>query len=429
VSRRRRRQLGAPLGPHPRLMVAGFVAGGLLVLAGVAVASALSRSQHGLDATVASRVSNPASSHLTASKPARSAVAPLPAGAALPAGAVVAMDMLSPQVGVAIAHIPAGTDDGGRSYLAQTADGGSHWQVSGSLPATMTPSQTYQVAMAFTSPRDGYVTLLSSRRTIFTGDRGRTWSAVKLPGQPTGLYLAGTSLWITTDLCTAGSRPPPLCPTDLARLRVGQLTPAAVVPIPAAGPVLGSAVHSTTFQATLLARIGAAAAIVAEGQEGLPVSLLQTQDAGRSWTVLYNPCGRLDVAGLAHPTAQHWILYCNLSGGMNQGTSQLWTTADAGLEWQLVAEASETGPPRGNIGAGIAGDLSLSGNGRILWLLGAVGGIADSTDGGQQWQSQNINTGGYDGRIVTAGASGAWLPLPGVGIYRTLTGATWALLP
>jgi len=361
-----------------------------------------------------------------AAAPARVA---LSAGAALPSRAVVAVDMLSPQVGVGIAHLPASSEHGGRSYLALTADGGSHWQVSGSLPRLMVPSQTYQVAMAFISPDEGYVTLLGANRAVFTDDAGRTWSPVKLPGRPTGLDLVGRSLWVTTDLCPARFIPTPLCPTDLVTLRAGQLSP-TVLPIPAMGPVLSSpAVRSKTFQATLLARIGIAAGIAAEGQEGLPVSLLQTRDAGRSWTLLQNPCDRLDVIGLVHPTAQHWILYCNLDGGMNQGTNQMWDTTDAGRHWHLTAEGSETGAHIGNIGAGMSGDLTLSGNGRIIWLLGAVGGITESTDGGHHWDSQNIDTGGYDGRIVTVGATGGWLALPGIGIYRTLNGATWTLLP
>lgn len=77
----------------------------------------------------------------------------------LPAATVLAMDMISPRVGIAIAYVPAGPDRQKRSYLTRTIDGGSRWQLSGALPAAMTPSQTYEVAVAFSAPDLGYVSL------------------------------------------------------------------------------------------------------------------------------------------------------------------------------------------------------------------------------------------------------------------------------
>jgi photosystem II stability/assembly factor-like uncharacterized protein len=85
-------------------------------------------------------------------------------------------------------------------------------------------------------------------------------------------------------------------------------------------------------------------------------------------------------------------------------------------------------PNLGNIGAEMAFDLTLSDNGRVLWLLGAVGGVASSTDGGSKWTRAGIATGGYGTRLVTAGPTSAWLPLPGYGLYRTTNGTTWTKL-
>ena len=76
----------------------------------------------------------------------------------------------------------------------------------------------------------------------------------------------------------------------------------------------------------------------------------------------------------------------------------------------------------------MAFDLTISGNGRVLWLLGAVGGVESSTDGGGDWTGARINTGGYDTALGTAGLTDAWLPLPGYGLYRTSNGTTWAKL-
>ena len=114
---------------------------------------------------------------------------------------------------------------------------------------------------------------------------------------------------------------------------------------------------------------------------------------------------------------------------MNQGRTVLYTTADQGTNWTLVAEGSPEGPNRGALEPEMAFDLTISGNGHVLWLLGAVGGIESSSDGGSDWTTvAGIATGGYGTRLVTAGLTDAWLPLPGYGLYRTTNGTTWIKL-
>ncbi len=131
--------------------------------------------------------------------------------------------------------------------------------------------------------------------------------------------------------------------------------------------------------------------------------------------------------GLVASTA-HWYLYCQLDGGMNQGRTVLYATTDQGSNWTLAAEGSPEGPDRGKIGPEMAFDLTISGNGHVLWLLGTVGGIESSIDGGSDWTVASIATGGYGTRLATAGPTSAWLPLPGYGLYRTTSGTTWIKL-
>jgi hypothetical protein len=414
------------------------VLGGIVVLAVVAGSLAIAGTQSssqttsrdGSSKTTSTLHPRTVSAASAAGRPRRAdRIDPLPMpGASLPARTVVTMEMFTARAGVAVAYVKAGPGHKGRSYLAQSVDGARAWQVTGSLPAAMTVSQSYQVVMAFTTPRDGYLSVLGSERTAFTGDGGRHWSPVKLPGHPTGLNVADGWLWVTTDLCPKGSTPPPLCPTELVSVRVGHLAPARSEPIPARGPVRTSVPASKTFEATLRSRLGRTGGVFSEGQEGGPTSLLETTDAGRTWTLVHDPCGHLDVVGLVRPTARHWILYCNLDGGMNQGTNRIWDSTNAGTRWDLKAAGSETGPPVGNIGPGINSDAALSGDGRILWLLGAVTGVTESVDGGHHWRFQPLTTGGYNGTIVTAGTTDAWLSLPGVGIYRTINNEAWKLL-
>ena len=95
--------------------------------------------------------------------------------------------------------------------------------------------------------------------------------------------------------------------------------------------------------------------------------------------------------GLVAPSRTHWYLYCQLDGGMNQGRTALFATTDRGTNWTLIAEGSPEGPNRGTSGAEMVLDLTISGNGRVLWLLGAVDGVASSTDGGRSWTTVAVS--------------------------------------
>jgi hypothetical protein len=281
--------------------------------------------------------------------------------------------------------------------------------------------------MAFSSATTGYVSVLASSRLAFTQDGGRSWSTVRSSGQATAVILQGRSLWVTSQHCPSRSSNPSLCPTMLATYVVGQPAPTTIEAIPTEGPITTGAVHSDAFQATVLTRRGNEA-LASEGQQGLPVSILRTIDAGRSWTLVDNPCGDLGVTGLVQGGPAQWYLYCSLDGGMHQGTNQLWATIDRGAHWTLNGEGAVQGPALGNIGSVMSDDLTASGNGDVLWTLGSVGGLGYSTDGGHAWGGVGLPTGGYPAAIATAGGTEAWLPLPSVGLYRTLDGTRWTRL-
>jgi len=237
------------------------------------------------------------------------------------------------------------------------------------------------------------------------------------------MSLEGQSLWIISDFCPA-TTPNGLCSSRLLTYQPGQLSPTSDLPIPPEGEVAGGS-SARTREATLLDRLGLSRAVVEEGSDGSPTSLLATSDSGRHWTALADPCGRITPTGLVAPRTSLWILYCQLDGGMHQGWNRLYTTDNQGTSWTLVAEGTVQGPQVGNIGPVVASDLTLSGNGRILWLLGSVFGVLSSTDGGFDWSGARVETGGYHSQVVAAGATSAWLPLPGTGLYRTSNGAIW----
>ena len=169
-----------------------------------------------------------------------------------------------------------------------------------------------------------------------------------------------------------------------------------------------------------------ASAVVEEGSEGSPSSLLLTSDSGENWKVLSNPCEGLIPAGLVAITSAHWGLYCVLDGGMEQGRTRLYTTSDKGKTWVLIAEGNVEGPNRGNIGAEMAFDLTLSGNGRVLWLLGVAGG-AQQTDGAATGHVPD-SEGQLRHQACRRRTHQCLAPLPGYGLYRTTNGTTWTEL-
>lgn len=373
------------------------------------------------------------------SPPARTAptalAATLGVGSAVSTADVLTLQMFTVDDGVAVACVPAAVSRScftwppahGRDYLVATRDGGTSWTVTGPLPASVHPEQSYDVQVAFSTPSAGYVQSTDPDATLFTSDAGRTWSALRTDGRPKAISLEGQALWIISDFCPA-TTPYPLCPSRLLTYAPGHLAPTSELPIPTEGIAAAPGISATTREATLLDRLGPSSAVVEEGSEGSPTSLLLTSDSGRHWTVLRDPCGRITPTGLVAPAPSLWIIYCQLDGGMHQGWTRLYSTDEEGTSWTLVAEGNVEGHELGNIGAGVSNDLTLSGDGRILWLLGSVSGISSSTDGGFDWSFARVETDGDFSHLAVAGATSAWLPLPGIGLYRTTNGTTWSKL-
>jgi len=334
-------------------------------------------------------------------------------GSVIPATDVINLEMFTSRSGVAVLFSPlaplckhkckGGVPARYRDYLAATSDGGQTWGTTGKLPANFNPGATYALKLAFRNPDEGYVQSTDPVETLFTDDGGRAWSKLRTSGWPTALSLAGPSLWIISELCPASLLlPDGLCPSKLLTYRLGHLTPASETPIPTEGIRASEGISASTRAATLFDRLGPSSAVVEEGGEGSPSSLLLTTDSGKQWAILDDPCEGLVPTGLVAPSRTHWYLYCELDGGMYRGPTVLYATSDQGINWMLVAEANPEGPNRGNMDPEIAFDLTVSGNGRVLWLLGAVDGVSSSIDGGRDWTFTHTATGGYDTGRATA---------------------------
>lgn len=359
------------------------------------------------------------------------AIVPAVAPASLPASQVGSLQMFTAREGVAVGGIQQPHDLAGPVYLLATSDGGATWSVTGTLPVRLTSYELTFPDLAFENPSTGYLEVSDPAShhdiVLFTSDGGRRWETVTVTGAPTSISLDTGSLWVVSSLCPAPTRPPATCPSRLLTYGVGALAPASSQPI----PVEPRAVFSG---ATLLGRLGPTAGVLGVGGSTPgPRALLVTTDAGQSWRQVDNACLTLSAPLTLTPSGfvvlgpDQWLLLCDQPAGMENDNVRLFRTGNGGVSWQLVAEHSVTPslPDVGNIGAG---SLSVSGNGRTLWMIG-VNGPSWRQDGGVDFSAASgVTTGGVFSASASAGTSDGWLAVPFKGLYFTTNGTTWHLL-
>lgn len=218
----------------------------------------------------------------------------------------------------------AAQDTTDQGALLQTRDAGQHWQVLAHLPGMLT-------TVSFPSPRTGFeagavwVPRVGPRWNLYatTGSSGRWRTLARLPLR-SGQQVAG--LWMN------GSRD-------------------------------GLMLSSSGF-------------IWPQMQEGVgPVTLWQTTDGGKTWTVLRHlPVTRTQVfvgASFTRAGPRRW------DGWLLTGPAQLQATTNTGTTWQLVSGAPTlNGIDRVTPDFGVAWNGPH--NGRIeLW---------QTTDAGRRWQ-------------------------------------------
>jgi hypothetical protein len=339
--------------------------------------------------------------------------------AELPPSDVIMLQMFNARSGVGIGELRH------RYYLVRTGDGGSTWAAEGAIPRDGTTQRLWplQSSLLFKTYAIGYFDN-GNGAPLFTDNGGRTWATVGMPGlfasDQVTMSLSGDSLWAFAQQCQNPVQPDS-CHLEMLAYQFGALTPTSVLPI----PIEGRADLPDVF---LLDRAGPRSGIIREGQ--ISTSILGTSDGGARWSLLSDPCGtELSPMGFAMMSATHWVLYCELDGGMNQGTVKVFTSENAGSTWILEASANESGTHEfGRVGDGIAGDLTVSGNRSILWDLGPVCCVGYSLDGGRTWKTIPIETGGDFTQIASEGSTEAWLPTDG-GLYHTTNGTSWSKLP
>jgi hypothetical protein len=290
-------------------------------------------------------------------------------------------------------------------------------------------ASSQQGSLAFESEHSGYLALYdhSQRSDIlyFTADGGTTWKRVTTPDSPSTVSLEDGILWSVAEQCTTPTLRPSNCQGQIITYRFGALQPTTIADI----PIL---TRKFDGEPKLFRRLSATAGIFST--TGItPLGLAITNDAGQSWRYLDDPCAGatgIPPRAMVVTAPDHWLLLCEISGGMMNYEVRLYGTNDAGQSWQLVAARNVTPslPDVGNIGAGLS--FAASGDGQVVWLVGVLGGVHWSLDGGARWTGNYpITTGGAIVDVATAGASDAWVADTWNGLYSTANGTTWRKLP
>ena len=111
---------------------------------------------------------------------------------------------------------------------------------------------------------------------------------------------------------------------------------------------------------------------------------------------------------MAGPVFTPRVIRQGPGGSSRKATSKAPTLATSTPRWPSISPSAAT--------VVSCGSSALSG---VLWPVPTEG---------RDWTRTGIATGGYGTRLVTAGPTSAWMPLPGYGLYRTSNGTTWTKL-
>jgi hypothetical protein len=336
------------------------------------------------------------------------------------------VDMLSDSLGFAVA---APVNHGrGWFYLVRTHDLGNSWSVRAALPLAPFVG-TYGWGNAptidFLNAKVGYLSVFDGPLWVSV-DGGLKWSKVVTPGVDPSFVVAGDTTSVVSAVCHRSTPVyPSRCPSELSLYRVGATSPFSTKGLPDVGVGPWRAGY-------VLAMLSPSTVLVVEGRGTPRSSLLETVDAGATWRRLSDPCEQLNINQLLVEKGGRWLLSCFQDGGMNQGTTELWDSYDAGRAWEIVARANEGGIDKGGI-RDVSNTLYDGDHGILFAALGgAAGGVEYSTDGGSRWSLSNVALNLYGGApetMSTFGGSGAVVSAQNFASYRTLNATTWTELP
>jgi len=295
--------------------------------------------------------------------------------------------------------------------IAITSDGGRTWSDHGAVFLPEDPS--LQFGVEFSGPQDGVV--FGKGHRYVTSDGGATWTERPADGDPIAVVASGGSLWTLSGIACVEFR----CEAAVEASDDGGRSWRRLEARPALSVGNG----------TELVRVDPQTGYVTGGRhiEGLQYepAIAVTRDAGRSWSLLKDPCPSRSVVDAAG--AELWLV-CAGTAATVMESHYVFRSSDGGVTWNLVAAAPlgpNEPPSLGSIPA--SGHISqvIAVSGSRAWLALSRNGLFVSNDGGTTWESA-LPDDYYDGvgPLDELDEQHAWVMVHFT-LWRTTDGVTW----
>jgi len=335
------------------------------------------------------------------------------------------VDMLSPQLGYALATHYVGKDNY-RYYLIRTTNLARTWTVRSQIPGLdarfpiFTDFDTFDSDqfIEFVNRNVGYVDGAGGIIYV-TDDAGLRWQKISTYRSTTSYAVNGaTTSVVSTNCVPTAHANVQKCTSAFTQYALGSATPLRTSSIP-------GATHEPLT--ALIAVAPPATEIIDEDNdsESSATSLLQSDDGGRVWSRLSNPCHGLLIEQLVVSKAGPWLLSCFLDGGSYHGTAKIFRSDNDGVTWTTVQDLDHDGD-------GGPVYLFYNGDDQVLYSvsLGPAGGIASSTDGGSHWSPERVlgYSGGSPGSLTNFGPTSSLYQVFQGPMYVTSNGRTWRIL-
>jgi hypothetical protein len=300
------------------------------------------------------------------------------------------------------------------AWLAATTDGGTHWVIQGrTIPAEHQryPSGERVIAVG------GHTYALAANRVYLTTDDGGSWSRQSaIPSPVSDLVVQGRDVLAVSGPGTDGS----------GRVTIARSSSKAgwrrVYRSVTAGDLDAHLIAASPHVLLLDVQLTTGT--------GLTSRLMVSNDGGARWVTVTLPrwdghrCARQsnDITAAAAGT---WWLLCVGEGAAGSSAKALLQTTDAGRSWTIRSAVSLTGSNSESAIPRAEPDAIVAASAQRLYYAG-FNTLSTSADAGKRWSAvTGVNQEGGNSDFLLLGARTGWLLAPGVGLWRTADGTRW----
>ena len=356
---------------------------------------------------------------------------PLPEGATVPAPELAAVSFPQPTAGFGLVSGSENANGSLPVQLATSSDGGDTWNATGGLlPYAKHPlpvGGNVVPNLAFASTSLGYS--WDQAEIDVTTDGGGHWEVLSDPPGESGTYavglvtLVGTSLWVAYGSTSCQGEFG--CPSEIASWS------------PTSGWLellaQGTSVAAMTTEDSVVDVLVTSPTAPGQPYAG-NFNLLQDDASGgpdgwrESTGTLQCPIDARWVDSMATVGTTEILAECIGSFEAGWAARSYWLTTDVGATWTPRAADVPSVEEEGTPPSGEAGSLATGAS--RFWVAVTRSTLYASRDGGLNWQTVGVTTGGNGGSgdAVFNGEDG-WCVYQGLGLWGTTDGgATWQQL-